>query len=276
MINLIILLLPLTLFAQTLHMAVLGGSGEPHKKWDGSPNETTIFDSGLEKMGQFNRSHPNIKSEIMFNGGHAHTEEIARQGFGSSAPFSANGYMQMINSYMAKLRNGQIKNGDKILINIYSHGATRDQGEKTHKIAAGAGVMNNTDTVSGVTTVSVDNLKALSDLAKAKGVKLGIVDLSCHSGNTLALADENTCVISATGIEGLVHISEMSEERVEKPADKVAKGDRVKAIVISIDKPAKKIALSMKAITSGEYKSNYKPETAQPSTLADKLKGFKV
>jgi len=46
--------------------------------------------------------------------------------------------------------------------------------------------------------------------------------------------------------------------------------------VISIDKQAKKIALSMKAVASGEYKSNYKAEVAQPSTLADKLKGFKV
>ena len=31
-----------------------------------------------------------------------------------------------------------------------------------------------------------------------------------------------------------------------------------------------------KAVASGEYKSNYKPEVAAPSTLADKLKGFKV
>jgi hypothetical protein len=32
----------------------------------------------------------------------------------------------------------------------------------------------------------------------------------------------------------------------------------------------------MKAVASGEYKSSYKPEVAAPSTLADKLKGFKV
>ncbi len=198
MMNLFILLLPLTLFAQTLHMAVLGGSGEPHKTWDGRPNETTIFDTGLEKMGQFNRSHPDIRSEILFNGGHAQTEEIARQGFGSSRPFSATGYYQIIQSYKEKLRTGQIKSGEKLLINIYSHGATKDIGEKSHKIAAG-GVMTNANTAAGTVTVSLDDLKSLADLAKAKGVKLGIIDLSCHSGNTLALADENTCVISATG-----------------------------------------------------------------------------
>ena len=95
-------------------------------------------------------------------------------------------------------------------------------------------------------------------------------------GEAVRITEFGVFVELETGIEGLVHISEISEERVEKPSDKVAKGDKVKAIVISIDKTAKKIALSMKAIASGEYKSNYKPEVAQASTLADKLKGFKV
>lgn len=95
-------------------------------------------------------------------------------------------------------------------------------------------------------------------------------------GEAVRITEFGVFVELETGIEGLVHISEISEERVEKPSDKVNKGDRVKAIVISIDKTAKKIALSMKAVTSGEYKSSYKPEVAQPSTLADKLKGFKV
>ena len=193
MIYLFLLLLPLAAFSQKLHMLVLGGSGEPQNK------ESTIFDPGLEKMGQFNRAHPDIKSEVLFNGGHSETEEIARQGFGSSRPFSATEYYRIIESYKQKLTSGQIRSGEKILINLYSHGATRDAGEKSHKFAAGSGTMANADSVSGVTTVSVDYLKSLADLAKAKGVKLGIVDLSCHSGNTLALADENTCVISATG-----------------------------------------------------------------------------
>ncbi|MFL5785717.1 MAG: hypothetical protein ACJ76H_13960 [Bacteriovoracaceae bacterium] len=193
MITILLLLTSFTVFSQTLHLAVLGGSGEPQNK------DTTIFDSGLEKMGEFNRSHPGIKSQVMFNGGHAKTEEIARVGFGSSTPFSAKGYYQIIQDYKTKLANGEIKSGDKILLDIYSHGATRDLAEKSHKIAAGAGTMTNADSVSGVTTVSLDELKSLSDLAKSKGVKLAIVDLSCHSGNSLALAGDNTCVISATG-----------------------------------------------------------------------------
>jgi small subunit ribosomal protein S1 len=99
---------------------------------------------------------------------------------------------------------------------------------------------------------------------------------SAVEGEAVRITEFGVFVELEPGIEGLVHISEISEERVEKPSDKVTKGDKVKAIVISIDKQAKKIALSMKAVASGEYKSNYKPEVAQPSTLADKLKGFKV
>jgi small subunit ribosomal protein S1 len=73
-----------------------------------------------------------------------------------------------------------------------------------------------------------------------------------------------------TGIEGLIHISELSEERVEKPSDVIKKGDKPKAMVISVDKEAKKIALSIKAAAhGGEYKSTEKVKTA---TLADKFK----
>lgn len=98
---------------------------------------------------------------------------------------------------------------------------------------------------------------------------------SVIEGEIVRLTDFGVFVELETGIEGLVHISEISEERVEKPSDKVAKGDKVKSVIISIDKAAKKIALSIKAVTSGDYK-NYQQDTLKPSTLADKLKGFKV
>jgi len=78
-----------------------------------------------------------------------------------------------------------------------------------------------------------------------------------------------------TGIEGLVHISELSEERVEKPEEVVQKGQVVKAMVISIDKDAKKIALSMKSAVNAEA-SGFGKDSVKSATLADKLAGFKV
>lgn len=78
-----------------------------------------------------------------------------------------------------------------------------------------------------------------------------------------------------TGIEGLIHISELSEERVEKPADVVKKGDKPKAMVISVDKESKKIALSLKA-AANSGSSEYSPDEVKTATMADKLKGFSV
>jgi small subunit ribosomal protein S1 len=79
-----------------------------------------------------------------------------------------------------------------------------------------------------------------------------------------------------TGIEGLIHISELSEERVEKPEEVVSKGQKVKCMVISIDKDAKKIALSIKSAVNADASDAYRPDTPRPATWADKLSGFKV
>ena len=48
-------------------------------------------------------------------------------------------------------------------------------------------------------------------------------------------------------IDGLVHISQLSEERVEKTKDVLNEGDEVTARVIKIDKDERRIGLSIKA-----------------------------
>ncbi|MFC1736340.1 30S ribosomal protein S1, partial [Candidatus Hydrogenedentota bacterium] len=48
------------------------------------------------------------------------------------------------------------------------------------------------------------------------------------------------------GIEGLIHVSEMSRERVAKPDDVVNIGDRVSVKIINVDPASRKIGLSMK------------------------------
>lgn len=79
-----------------------------------------------------------------------------------------------------------------------------------------------------------------------------------------------------TGIEGLIHISELSEERVEKPSDIIKKGDKAKAMVISLDKETKKISLSIKAAeqTDDQKVLDLTKEEEKPTTLANKLKDF--
>lgn len=82
-----------------------------------------------------------------------------------------------------------------------------------------------------------------------------------------------------TGIEGLIHISELSEDRVENPNDVIKRGDKPKCMVISLDKDVKKIALSIKAAVDSEQRGDaaaYKATESNAGTLADKLKGFSL
>ena len=53
-------------------------------------------------------------------------------------------------------------------------------------------------------------------------------------------------------IDGLVHISQISRDHVEKVKDKLNLGDEIEAVVIKIDKDERRIGLSIKALEEGE------------------------
>jgi small subunit ribosomal protein S1 len=50
-------------------------------------------------------------------------------------------------------------------------------------------------------------------------------------------------------IEGLIHVTELSTQRIEKVEDFVKVGDTLKAEILTIDKEARKIGLSSKLVT---------------------------
>ena len=54
------------------------------------------------------------------------------------------------------------------------------------------------------------------------------------------------------GIDGLVHISEISNERVEKVSDVLKVGDEVNVKLLDVDFEKKRISLSMKALLNDE------------------------
>jgi small subunit ribosomal protein S1 len=69
-------------------------------------------------------------------------------------------------------------------------------------------------------------------------------------------ADFGVFVEIEENIEGLIHISELSNQRVENVEDIVKVGDKIKAEIISIDQDARKIGLSSKLVTLREQKAN--------------------
>tara|TARA_B100001971_G_scaffold129103_1_gene118973 strand:- start:5478 stop:7199 length:1722 start_codon:yes stop_codon:yes gene_type:complete len=99
---------------------------------------------------------------------------------------------------------------------------------------------------------------------------------SVVEGEVVRVTDFGAFVELETGIEGLVHISELSEERVEKPSDVIKVGDKTKALIMSIDKDDKKIALSKKNAENADLKGYKADEPTTSSAMADKLKGFSV
>ncbi|MCA9485140.1 MAG: S1 RNA-binding domain-containing protein, partial [Nitrospina sp.] len=68
-------------------------------------------------------------------------------------------------------------------------------------------------------------------------------------GKVVSITDYGAFIELEKGIEGLVHVSEMSWSRhVKHPSKMVAIGDEVEAVVLTLDKEKKRISLGMKQI----------------------------
>ncbi len=67
------------------------------------------------------------------------------------------------------------------------------------------------------------------------------------------------------GIEGLVYSSELSAERIEKPADHFSEGQEITALVMKVDPTEQKISLSIRAVTDKEQREALKNLAAQQS-----------
>lgn len=55
------------------------------------------------------------------------------------------------------------------------------------------------------------------------------------------------------GIDGLVHVSQLSHEHVDKPSDVVSEGDKVTVKVLSMDRDTERISLSIKETLPGPW-----------------------
>ncbi len=70
-----------------------------------------------------------------------------------------------------------------------------------------------------------------------------------YEGKVAKLMDFGAFVTILPGKDGLVHVSQICEERVENVSDKLSEGDMVKVKVLEIDKQGR-IRLSMKAVAA--------------------------
>ena len=84
-------------------------------------------------------------------------------------------------------------------------------------------------------------------------------------GKVVSLADYGAFLELEPGIEGLIHISEMSwTKRVKHPSKVVAIGDEVEVLVLDVDETERKISLGMKQIEPNPWsllEDKYPPGT---------------
>jgi polyribonucleotide nucleotidyltransferase len=110
-----------------------------------------------------------------------------------------------------------------------------------------------------------------AQIEAAKAWILGIVEEAevgkIYDGKVVNIVDFGAFVNFMGGKDGLVHVSEMRNERVEKPTDVVSEGQAVKVKVLEID-PRGKVRLSMRLVdqaTGAELEDSRPAREPRPS-----------
>ncbi len=95
---------------------------------------------------------------------------------------------------------------------------------------------------------------ANKEMRKAKRAEMlaSLNDGDVFEGRVINLADFGA-FIDIGGIEGLVHLSELSWKRINKPADVLKVGDSVKVAVLNIDRKRERLALSIKQLETDPW-----------------------
>ena len=97
-----------------------------------------------------------------------------------------------------------------------------------------------------------------------------------RTGTVTRLTDFGAFVDLGSGVEGLIHISELSWNRVKSAREIMAEGDQVEVLVTKVDQPSKRISLSLKQIQAHpwyEAIGNFHENGVYPGTVT-KLEPF--
>ncbi len=92
-------------------------------------------------------------------------------------------------------------------------------------------------------------------------------------GRVVSIVKYGAFIELEAGVEGLVHISEMSwTQHIKHPSQMVTVGDEVEIVVLNIDRETRKISLGMKQVEEDPWErleSTYTPGTRQTGTVRD-------
>lgn len=102
-----------------------------------------------------------------------------------------------------------------------------------------------------ITIASVNNAAAQEAKRRIEQITSDVEPGRIYEGKVAKIMDFGAFVTILPGKDGLVHVSQISSERVERVGDKLKEGDVVKVKVLEVDKQGR-IRLSMKAVEEGE------------------------
>lgn len=97
-------------------------------------------------------------------------------------------------------------------------------------------------------------------------------------GTVVRLADFGAFIEIEAGIQGLVHLSEITSQHIRKPSDVLKVGDNVQAVILSIDEKNKRLSLSIKdaegIAPDGSELVSEEQSTTLGDLFGDKFKDF--
>jgi small subunit ribosomal protein S1 len=91
------------------------------------------------------------------------------------------------------------------------------------------------------------------------------------TGKITNLTDFGAFVELEEGIEGLVHVSEINREKVERPSDVLKVGDKISAVVLHIDPNERRIGLSIKGLKDKAEKAEIEKYMSNQGSSSNNL-----
>ncbi len=112
------------------------------------------------------------------------------------------------------------------------------------------GVKIDIDDDGTIKIASTDNIAAQEAIRRIEQITADVEVDSIYDGKVVRLMDFGAFVNILPGRDGLVHISQISNERVNQVSDVLKEGDHVKVKVLEVDRQGR-VRLSMKAVQEG-------------------------
>ena len=82
-------------------------------------------------------------------------------------------------------------------------------------------------------------------------------------GKVARMTDFGAFIELAPGVDALLHVSQISRDRIEKPSDALSIGQEIEAKVVDLNEADKKISLSIKALLNDNEAQEEAPATEE-------------